>query len=384
MMSTTRCRVLYQNKSLIWNIKFPLKLDRNYLLEVKNGTLLIRDFITEQGTKTNLLHFPFTSPIEPQKISLNNRQTISLSPIYYPEAIDGEQASKITPDPIAPLSRLSPEDQSYRTGIRNVSTVSALLTILVIFMNFMEKSPETNEEIIPQKYAKLILTKPKPTSNSTSAGVSSKSQAQTKAIARAFQSKTVQKSMKSILQGGLSKYSIMATGRSIQSLSQKMLSQTKEAGAGLEKTTQGLLGSMNTGNFQIGSESGYGSGNGTNIKGQGTGHLEIGLNLKDATVDEGLTKEEVAKVIHSHMNEIRYCYESAILADPSLAGKVLVDFKIGSLGSVATAQTAENTMNNIQVGGCLVNKLRNWKFPQPRGGVQVAVSYPFIFKSLTR
>ncbi len=176
----------------------------------------------------------------------------------------------------------------------------------------------------------------------------------------------------------------MATGRSIQSLSQKILSQTNEAGAGLEKKTGAMLGAMNTGNFQIGSENGYGSGNGTNVKGQGTGHLEIGLNLKDATVDEGLTKEEVAKVIHSHMNEIRYCYESAILADPSLSGKVLVDFKIGSTGGVATAAAAENTMNNVQVGGCLVGKLKNWKFPQPRGGVMVAVSYPFIFKSLTR
>jgi len=383
MTSTSRCRVLYQNKSLVWEINSPLKLGRHYLLEIKSGNLLIRDFGAERGEKTNLLHFPFKTPIQAQKI-LIGKQSLVLSPIHYPEVTTLEKAGKTTAPSIPQQGPLSQEDQSFRKGVRNVSITSAVLSLLVMLMNFMDQTPTANEELIPQKYAKLILVKPKPTSNEASSGVSAKSQAQSKAIARAFQSKTVQKSMKSILQGGLSRYSIMATGRSIQSLTQKIQSQTAESGAGLEKKTQGLLGAMNTGNFQIGSENGYGSGSGTNVKGQGTGHLEIGLNLKDATVDEGLTKEEVAKVIHSHMNEIRYCYESAILADPSLAGKVLVDFKIGAQGSVGTAAAAENTMNNTQVGGCLVGKLKNWKFPQPRGGVQVAVSYPFIFKSLTR
>ena len=384
MMSVNRCRILYQNKSLIWDFKFPLILDRNFLLEVKNGTLLVRDFMAERGIKANLQHFLFFTPIQHQKITLNHGRSIALAPIYYPETVDLAKASNISSPAIDACTTISTEDRTYQKGIRSVSAISALLSLIVIFMNFVEKKTETNEEIVPQKYAKLILTQPKPMSNSAATGISSKSQSQTKAIARAFQSKTVQRSIKSILQGGLSKYSIMATGRSIQSLSQKMLSQTTEAGVGLEKKTQGLLGAMNTGTHQIGSENGYGSGNGTTVKGQGTGHIEIALNLKDATVDEGLTKEEVAKVIHSHMNEIRYCYESAILADPSLAGKVLVDFKIGAQGSVSTAQSAENTMNNVHVGGCLIEKLKNWKFPQPRGGVQVAVSYPFIFKSLTR
>ena len=383
MTSTSRCRILYQNKSYVWNICSPLKLDRDYLLEIKNGNLLIRDFRTACGEKLNLLHFPFSAPIQAQKILVGNRALV-LSPIQYPEVVSLEKAAQTTPPSIPQRGLVSAEDQSFRKGVRNVSITSAVLSLLVMFLNFMDQTPTMNEELIPQKYAKLILTKPKPTSNEASSGVSAKSQAQSKANARAFQSKTVQKSIKSILQGGLSRYSIMATGRSIQSLTQKIQSQTAESGAGLEKKTQGLLGAMNAGNFQIGSENGYGSGTGTNVKGQGNGHLEIGLNLKDATVDEGLTKEEVAKVIHSHMNEIRYCYESAILADPSLAGKVLVDFKIGAQGSVGTAAAAENTMNNTQVGGCLVGKLKNWKFPQPRGGVQVAVSYPFIFKSLTR
>ena len=127
-----------------------------------------------------------------------------------------------------------------------------------------------------------------------------------------------------------------------------------------------------------------GNGIGASIQGQGSGQLEIGIHYQEASVDEGLTKEEVAKVIHRHLNEIRYCYESAIHQDPSLSGKVLVDFMIGSKGSVSTAQAAENTMKDQQVSHCLIGKLRSWRFPAPRGGVQVAVTYPFLFRSVSR
>jgi hypothetical protein len=248
----------------------------------------------------------------------------------------------------------------------------------------MEPNVSTNEELIPAKYAKLILTKPKETKSTPASGGATQSQAQVKAIARAFQSKTVQKSMQSILKGGLSRYSVLATGRAIQSLSQKITADSNVVGAGLQEKGSNLLAGANTGTYKMGSDSGYGSGTGVNIKGQGKGQLEIGLNTAEASVDEGLTKDEVAKVIHSHMNEIRYCYESAILKDPNLAGKLLVDFRINAGGVVPNAGVSEATLKDQVVTQCLLGKLKSWKFPQPRGGVMVAVSYPFIFKSLSR
>jgi hypothetical protein len=176
----------------------------------------------------------------------------------------------------------------------------------------------------------------------------------------------------------------MATGRAIQSLSEKITSQSDVMGTGLQVKASDTLGGAKLGNAKMGSDSGYGSGSGVNVNGQGHGQLEIGLNTADASVDEGLTKDEVAKVIHSHMNEIRYCYESAILKDPNLAGKLLVDFKINASGIVPNAGISEHSLNDLGVSQCLLGKLKSWKFPQPRGGVMVAVSYPFIFKSLSR
>jgi outer membrane biosynthesis protein TonB len=84
------------------------------------------------------------------------------------------------------------------------------------------------------------------------------------------------------------------------------------------------------------------------------------------------------------MNEIRYCYESGILKDPTIAGKLLVDFKINATGIVPNAGVLEASLKDSQVTQCLLGKLKSWKFPHPRGGVVVAVTYPFIFKSLSR
>jgi len=235
-------------------------------------------------------------------------------------------------------------------------------------------TPETKEDLIPKKFAKIILTKPIEQKHSDTSA--RKSQAPVKIIARAFQSRTVVKGMQRIFNGGLERYSVFTSGKSVSKLSDQMNRETSAQGVSLDAKTSGILGAIRSGNYQLGAPLG--------VAGQGSGRLEIGLNLKDAVVDEGLTKEEVAKVIHSHLNEIRFCYESAIMNEPSLSGKVMVGFKISSKGMVSTAEAEENTMQNQSVSGCLVLKLKNWKFPEPRGGVQVAVTYPFIFKSINR
>ncbi len=276
------------------------------------------------------------------------------------------------------------EDTLFQKHLQKVAGAMAALFLVVMVGKLREPNVATNEELIPQKYAKLILTKPKEKMNAPVAGGAVQSQAQVKAVARAFQSKTVQKSISSILKGGLTKYSVMATGRAINSLSQKIQGSDNVMGVGLQNKASNILAGSQTGKFQMGSENGYGSGNGVNVNGQGKGQFTIGLNTADASVDEGLTKEEVARVIHSHMNEIRYCYEAGIIKDANLAGKLMVDFKINGNGVVPNAAVSEATLHDQQVTNCLVGKLKTWKFPNPRGGVIVAVSYPFIFKSLSR
>ncbi len=361
-------RIIHQNKNYLWKSGQAICIRDQFILELKQGSMMIRDLtrISTEKTKIKLERLPVGNEIV--QIKLENDYSFKIMKMIHPEPACNDIAIKLAPFVTIPERAVNQEDRVFLNRIKQVTAASTLACLLFIFLGFTENETTPDEQLIPKKFAKLILKKPtEPNPQSSQGGAS---------IAKAFQAKSVQRNLKSVLQGGLSKYSIMTTGRSIQSLSMKMSTQGNNSLASLEGKANQMIGSLHAG--------GYGTGQGISIKGQGQGQLEIGLNYKDAIVDEGLTKDEVAKVIHSHMNEIRYCYESAIQNDPSIAGKVLVDFKIGSRGSVAVAQTAENTMNNVQVGTCLIGKLKNWKFPEPRGGVQVAVTYPFLFKSLNR
>jgi hypothetical protein len=381
--------VRFQDRKLIrWDGASPLALGHpvRYLIEKRNERIWVRDFTHEQGIVTKVKNFDLSEWIDQGTFSLSDlhaNDVIRFQTLHDVPAVNW-QAIPASTVALPQKAMLALEDLLFRKHLQKMAGAMAFLLIAVIAGKLADPEIKTNEDLIPAKYAKLILTKPKENKSTPASGGATQSQAQVKAIARAFQSKTVQKSLKSILRGGLSRYSVMATGRAIQSLSEKASGETNVMGAGLQNKASNLLAGSQVGNYQMGSDSGYGSGTGVNINGQGRGQLEVGLNTAEASVDEGLTKDEVAKVIHSHMNEIRYCYESAILKDPNLAGKLLVDFKINASGVVPNAGIGEASLHDPLVTQCLLGKLKTWKFPNPRGGVMVAVSYPFIFKSLSR
>jgi hypothetical protein len=79
------------------------------------------------------------------------------------------------------------------------------------------------------------------------------------------------------------------------------------------------------------------------------------------------------------MNQIRYCYQRELTKDPNLGGKIVVKFVIAKDGTVSSAQTKATTMNNASVENCINGRFMRFKFPEPKGGGIVIVSYPFIF-----
>jgi len=129
---------------------------------------------------------------------------------------------------------------------------------------------------------------------------------------------------------------------------------------------------------------GYGQGQKAGLEGQGKAF--VSLDTKESRVEEGLTKEEVGNVIHSHVSEVRYCYESAMMKNPNIQGKLIVDFVIQGKGAQAgiirSARINSSSLNDLSVDQCILGHLTKWRFPKPKGGVEVAVTYPFLFKSL--
>jgi TonB family protein len=125
---------------------------------------------------------------------------------------------------------------------------------------------------------------------------------------------------------------------------------------------------------------GYGKGEKPQLASIGKSNITLDAGM--ASVEQGLTKEEVGAVIERHKSEIRYCYEAAMLREPRVEGRISLAFTIDKAGRVVKAGVANSSVNDPRLAQCLLARLPNWKFPNPKGGVSVDVSYPFVFKTL--
>ena len=94
----------------------------------------------------------------------------------------------------------------------------------------------------------------------------------------------------------------------------------------------------------------------------------------------GLDKDVIGKVIRRHTNQVRYCYERELQLDPALEGKLAVQFVIGASGAVIDATAVDDTVGRA-VSSCVLERIRRWKFPEPTGGGEVIVTYPWVLRS---
>ncbi len=99
-------------------------------------------------------------------------------------------------------------------------------------------------------------------------------------------------------------------------------------------------------------------------------------------VQGSLDRSQIAAVVNRHIAEIRHCYEKNLINDPSLAGKVQVEWTIRPDGGVAGVKTKFSSLRGGDVAGCIGGKIRGWQFPRPKGNGYVIVNYPFLFDSV--
>lgn len=99
---------------------------------------------------------------------------------------------------------------------------------------------------------------------------------------------------------------------------------------------------------------------------------------------DGLSREEIQRVLKRVMPQIKFCYEKELNREPTLEGKVTSAWTIKRDGTVTGAQVSASTMQKTggdQVGSCVTRILSRLQFPSPRGGGQVVVTYPFVFST---
>ena len=158
------------------------------------------------------------------------------------------------------------------------------------------------------------------------------------------------------------------------------------SGLGLRGTGTGGGGSGNT--IGIGGIGTKGRGGGLGGFGAGVGGLggkkkaNVAISDGESTIQGSLDKELIRQVIQRNMGQIRYCYEKELQKKPDLAGKVVIRFEIAAKGNVPNAKLhTGSTLRDAALSECITVRIRNWRFPEPKGGGKVIVTYPFVFKS---
>ena len=141
----------------------------------------------------------------------------------------------------------------------------------------------------------------------------------------------------------------------------------------------GLLG----GQGGLGGAGGAGGGKGAGFGG-GSGHGRANVEVPpgDPVVSGGLSAQEILQVVRANLNQIRHCYEQLLQRSPSASGKLAVNWTINAQGSVTSVRVGESTISDSQMKGCVTGRIQRWKFPDPRGGQTVEVSYPFTFNPI--
>jgi hypothetical protein len=135
----------------------------------------------------------------------------------------------------------------------------------------------------------------------------------------------------------------------------------------------------------LGSGPGHGSASTGSGLGGGSGFGGRGKSVprvrqSKAEVKGSLDKDIIRRIVRAHINEVRYCYNQGLVRDPTLAGKVSIQFTIGASGSVAVATVADSTLSDEKVASCIAKAVKRWTFPKPTGGGAVVVTYPFVLE----
>jgi hypothetical protein len=149
---------------------------------------------------------------------------------------------------------------------------------------------------------------------------------------------------------------------------------TRGTGAGGGGTGLGIGG--------LGSGNGRGSGGDGNIDLGGRGKGSTRIIPGKIIYEGGLSKEEIQRVINRVMNQIKYCYDKELTRDPNIEGKLAMFWTITGSGDVTGSSAAQNTFTGPAapaIEQCVARIIARLKFPSPKGGGVVNVTYPFNF-----
>jgi hypothetical protein len=156
-------------------------------------------------------------------------------------------------------------------------------------------------------------------------------------------------------------------------------------GQGVKRTTVGNSGVTGLGGVGKSGAGGGAGGFGNSLLGSGEGRalskLSAGVPLsRDLELEGGLDRSVIQATIAKYLSQVRACYENGLQRNPGLTGTVHMKFEISGEGHVRAANVGRSSLGDVPVESCISEKMLDWKFPKPLGGVTVKVAYPFLLR----
>jgi TonB family protein len=304
---------------------------------------------------------------------------VLIQPVRELTAIRDEAPGTWIPPILRPIAASEIPAQRFLKKTTIGVTAALLLAWLALYLI---PKKQTEEELVPEEFAKVLLSPAlksltEATHHAGGAGGNVN-------VVQAFQSAAVQKSTKTLLTSQADK--ALLSSSSLLNTAQSSATARKVFDAQSELSTQRMPNQkLDVASRDVGmiggkaGQTGYSQGSAAAVAGQGHSLVSVGQEM--VNVSEGLTKDEVGKVIREHMNEVRYCYDAALVRNPTFEGKLVAGFVVTRNGTVSSTEVKDSS-HDPQLDRCIMVRLAKWQFPKPRGGVNVAISYPFIFKVL--
>jgi len=105
--------------------------------------------------------------------------------------------------------------------------------------------------------------------------------------------------------------------------------------------------------------------------------IAVALAAADARAD-GLSPDQVRRVVVLHVAIVRACYELAVQRTPGLQGTITLSWDVTPRGLVEHAAIASSTVHDATLEKCMLDKLTTWHFPSNDAPTHIA-AYPFVF-----
>lgn len=105
-----------------------------------------------------------------------------------------------------------------------------------------------------------------------------------------------------------------------------------------------------------------------------------GATYSESTKTEGLTREQVMKIVQKHQGQIQQCYERSLMDDANLAGRAEFEWEISAQGSVTSVSVKEsNLRNGEKLLDCVKGVFKKMAFPSAKNGASTTptIGLPF-------